>query len=170
MKNQIELNYHVKMDKDGNRWMVCQNSKPDGKYWKGVYCDQYSRVNHDTVSVLCYKCSARIAAPVVERIPAEKSDKPKGWKFMKEYVHTDGTVYHKGIEQPSLKGTLPVTKIEPKEEKKRVTKVDKEKLKQDLGEEINKLKASLFQETRKGKRAEITRALSKANRQLKKLI
>ena len=147
-----------------------QNQMVTVGWFTRVYCDQYSRVNHDTVSVLCYKCSARIAAPVVERIPAEKSDKPKGWKFMKEYVHTDGTVYHKGVEQPSLKGTLPVTKIEPKEEKKRVTKVDKEKLKQDLGEEINKLKASLFQETRKGKRAEITRALSKANRQLKKLI
>lgn len=162
--------FRVKTDSNGNRWMICQNSIPNGKYWKGVYCDQYSRVNHDAVSVLCYKCAARIAAPVVERIPAEKSDKPKGWKFMKEYVHTDGTVYHKGVEQPSLKGTLPVTKIEPKEEKKRLSKEDKETLKQTLGEEVNKLKALLFQETRKGKRAEITRALSKANRQLKKFI
>ena len=39
-----------------------------------------------------------------------------------------------------------------------------------LGKEIAKLKAELFAETRKTKKAEITRALSKATRQLKKVM
>ena len=105
-----------------------------------------------------------------ERVTVAKSDKPKGWKFMKEYVHTDGTVYHKGVEQPSLKGTLPVTVIDAKPEKKKLTKQEKEDARQALGKEIEALKAKLFHETRKGKKSELTRALSKANRQLKKLL
>ena len=60
--------------------------------------------------------------------------------------------------------------IEPKTEKKRLTKADKEIAMQSLGTEIKGLKADLFVETRKGKRAEITRRLSKANRELKKLM
>ena len=30
---------------------------------------------------------------------------------MKEFVDADGTVYYKGVEQPKLKGTRPVTDI-----------------------------------------------------------
>ena len=87
---------------------------------------------------------------------------------MKEYVHTDGTVYFKGIEQPELKGTLPVTDI-VKEEKKKVSKEDKEKLKLKLGSEIQSLKAAMFNENRKTKRAELQRTIQKLNRQLSKL-
>ena len=37
---------------------------------------------------------------------------------MKEYVDKDGNVFHKGKEQPDLKGTLPPTKVKPKKKKK----------------------------------------------------
>jgi hypothetical protein len=37
--------------------------------------------------------------------------KPRGWKWMKEFVDADGTVYYKGVEQPKMKGTRPVTDI-----------------------------------------------------------
>ena len=47
---------------------------------------------------------------------------PAGWHWMKEFVDKDGTVYHKGVEQPDLKGTLPPTKIKPKKKAKRRTK------------------------------------------------
>jgi diadenosine tetraphosphate (Ap4A) HIT family hydrolase len=73
-------------------------------------------------------------------------------------------------EQPALKGTLPVTVIEPKEEKKKLSKQEKSDAFNALGKDIEKLKAQLFHETRKGKKAELMRALSKANRQLKKLM
>ena len=40
-----------------------------------------------------------------------KTGRPSGWHFMKEFVDKDGNVFHKGKEQPDLKGTLPPTKI-----------------------------------------------------------
>ena len=42
------------------------------------------------------------------------SGRPSGWHFMNEYVDANGNVFHKGKEQPDLKGTLPPTKIKPK--------------------------------------------------------
>ena len=44
------------------------------------------------------------------------------WHFMNEFVDKDGNVFHKGVEQPKLKGTLPPTKVEPKKKAKRRTK------------------------------------------------
>ena len=38
--------------------------------------------------------------------------RPRGWRWRKEFVDSDGTVFHKGVEQPKLKGTLPPTNIE----------------------------------------------------------
>ena len=37
--------------------------------------------------------------------------RPAGWHFMNEFVDKDGNVFHKGKEQPKLKGTLPPTKV-----------------------------------------------------------
>jgi hypothetical protein len=89
---------------------------------------------------------------------------------MKEYVAEDGTVYHKGVEVPALKGTLPATVIQPKEPKKKLSLSEKAAEISRLGLEIKGLKAILFSETRKGKRAEATRKLSKATRDLNKLM
>ena len=60
-------------------------------------------------------------------IPKEKPKKvstgrPAGWHFMNEFVDKDGNVFHKGVEQPKLKGTLKPTKIVPKKKTKRRTK------------------------------------------------
>ena len=43
-----------------------------------------------------------------------KTGRPAGWHWMAEFVDKDGTVYHKGKEQPKLKGTLKPTKIKKK--------------------------------------------------------
>ena len=51
-----------------------------------------------------------------------KTGRPSGWHFMNEFVDKDGNVFHKGKEQPDLKGTLPPTKIKPKKQAKRRTK------------------------------------------------
>ena len=48
--------------------------------------------------------------------------RPAGWHFMNEFVDKDGNVFHKGKEQPKLKGTLPPTKVTPKKKAKRRTK------------------------------------------------
>ena len=61
-------------------------------------------------------------------IPKEKprrvsTGRPAGWHFMNEFVDKDGNVFHKGKEQPDLKGTLPPTKVSaPKKKTKRRTK------------------------------------------------
>ena len=44
--------------------------------------------------------------------------RPAGWHFMNEFVDKDGNVFHKGVEQPKLKGTLPPTKVKPVKRKK----------------------------------------------------
>ena len=51
-----------------------------------------------------------------------KTGRPSGWHFMGEFVDKDGTVYHKGVEQPKLFGTLPATKVKAKKKMKRRTK------------------------------------------------
>ena len=38
--------------------------------------------------------------------------RPRGWKWMKEFVDKEGNVYHKGVEQPKLKGKRPVTDVD----------------------------------------------------------
>ena len=49
--------------------------------------------------------------------------RPAGWHWMAEFVDKDGNVFHKGVEQPKLKGTLPPTKVKPPKKKtKRRTK------------------------------------------------
>ena len=51
--------------------------------------------------------------------PAYKpTGRPAGWHFMAEFVDKDGNVFHKGVEQPDLKGTLPPTKVKPVKRKK----------------------------------------------------
>ena len=66
----------------------------------------------------------------------------RGWKFMKVFVHENGTVYHKGVEQPDLKGTLPAT---PKKEtiKDTRTKAQKARDRQSLLVKIAKLKKDI---------------------------
>lgn len=140
--------------------------------FKSLRCDTCNRivekVDVKAVKVKCWKCvSKMVKGPEIKS--SIKSDKPRGWKFMKVYVHTDGTVYHKGIEQPELKGTLPVSSIELKEEKKKLTKQEKSDLQTKLGTEIQNLKAAMFNEKRKTKRAEIQRTIQKLNRQLSKV-
>ena len=53
-----------------------------------------------------------------------KTGRPAGWHWMAEFVDKDGTVYHRGKEQPKLKGTLPPTEVKPRKKptKKRRTK------------------------------------------------
>ena len=69
--------------------------------------------------------------------------RPAGWHWMAEFVDKDGNVFHKGVEQPKLKGTLKPTKVKPPKKKtKRRTKdeilVAKYKEKQKLKKELKK--------------------------------
>ena len=50
------------------------------------------------------------------------SPRPRGWKWMKEFVDEQGNVYHKGIEQPKLKGTLKATDVAAIKAKQKMNK------------------------------------------------
>ena len=54
-----------------------------------------------------------------------KTGRPAGWHWMAEYVDKDGNVFHKGKEQPKLKGTLEPTKVKPRKKRKKLTKDQK---------------------------------------------
>ena len=60
--------------------------------------------------------------PIEDKPKRVSTGRPAGWHFMKEFVDKDGNVFHKGKEQPDLKGTLPPTKIKPKKKAKRRSK------------------------------------------------
>ena len=61
--------------------------------------------------------------PEQDKPSYKPTGRPAGWHWMAEFVDKDGNVFHKGVEQPKLKGTLPPTKVKPKKRKtKRRTK------------------------------------------------
>jgi len=74
-----------------------------------------------------------------------RTGRPSGWHFMGEFVDKDGTVYHKGVEQPKLFGTLEPTKVKAKKKMKRRTK------EQILLDRHNERKAALKKEFQKQK-------------------
>ena len=85
-------------------------------------------VGSEAVSVTCSYCVLGLVAKKFPETFKEKQYKPTGrpagWHFMNEFVDKDGNVFHKGKEQPDLKGTLPptkVTKVKVKSVKKRRT-------------------------------------------------
>ncbi len=73
-------------------------------------CGNIVRVDSEAIRVLCSICVCQLAP--IEKNTKEKSNKPPGWKILPVYVHNDGTVYYRGIEQPELNGTLEPTNVE----------------------------------------------------------
>jgi len=100
-----------------------------------LYCSKCNaEVNGCTstaVSVLCFRCTT-LLAPIEEKIKKEPSGFPRGWKLYARFVHADGSVYDKGIEQPELKGTLKPTDMEEIKKKSAAKKISKkEKIKKN---------------------------------------
>ena len=100
----------------------------------------YIQVDEMSVAVTCYMCVARITISQMsleEMMPSLKkktTGRPPGWHFMNEFVDKKGNVFHKGKEQPELKGTLKPTKVKPRKKKKKLTADEK------LYKELNKWK------------------------------
>jgi len=68
-----------------------------------------ANVSTEAVSVIGSKAvMGRVGLPE-EKPKKISTGRPAGWHFMSEFVDKDGTVFHKGVEQPKLKGTRPVT-------------------------------------------------------------
>ena len=84
-----------------------------------------ANVSTDAVSVIGSKAlHSRMSKMFPESEPKSKprTGRPSGWHFMKEFVDKDGKVFHKGVEQPKLFGTLPATKVKPRKKTKRRSK------------------------------------------------
>ena len=106
-----KMEYHSYLEND-KLYMACM----DG-------CGTYERVSEETISVRCWKCVLRITGLPEEPNKYVPTGRPAGWHFMNEFVDADGNVFHKGVEQPKLKDTLPPTKVKPPKKKtKRRTK------------------------------------------------
>ena len=113
----------------------------------------------------CWQCVMEAWDP--EQAPKAKKPTgyPPGWKFMKEFVHVNGTVYHKGEEQPALHGTLPPTPIKVKQKDTR-SKAQKAAEKHDLLVQISKLRKEVKKETRTTYRRKLETQLKKLEKQL----
>ena len=121
-KKQEWISFH----EDGKRYMQCKVCQAD-----------YIQVDEKSVAVTCHMCVARITISQMsleEMMPSlrikKKTGRPAGWHWMSEFVDKKGNVFHKGKEQPELKGTLKPTKVKPPKKKKKLTA--DEKLQRDL--------------------------------------
>ena len=103
-------------------------------------------VSTETKSVIGSRAvMGMVGMPKESKSSYRPTGRPAGWHFMNEFVDADGNVFHKGKEQPKLKGTLPPTKIEPKKKTKRRTK------EQILIDRHNKKKQALRKAVKKQK-------------------
>jgi len=110
-KTEQEL---MSFTENGQRWLQCKS------------CYEYQKVEEHTKAITCSRCTMINTLKLKPMDEFFKSVKPKtgrpaGWHFMNEFVDKDGNVFHKGKEQPDLKGTLPPTKVKPPKKRKKLT-------------------------------------------------
>ena len=122
MSTKKKIERHSFVDENGQRWLQCK------------YCYDYRKVEEHTSAITCSNCVVKIDLIKFPDTAIKKqkvsSGRPAGWHFMNEFVDKDGNVFHKGKEQPELKGTLKPTKVKPINRKKKLTA--DEKLQRDL--------------------------------------
>ena len=124
-KNKEYMSFH----EDGKRYMQCKHCQ-----------SEYVQTGEEAVAVTCSKCVTRITTSQMTledffpSMKIKKTGRPPGWHFMNEFVDKKGNVFHKGKEQPELKGTLKPTKVKPRKKKKKLTADEK------LYKELNKWK------------------------------
>jgi len=95
---------------NGVPYMDC---KITGESIRNVSTDAVSVIGSKALTGLLHK-----KFPDTSKPSYTPTGRPAGWHFMNEFVDKDGNVFHKGVEQPKLKGTLPPTKVKPVKRKK----------------------------------------------------
>ena len=113
---------HSYVDNDGQKHMQCK------------FCCEYQKVDDNIGYITCSSCVTKIDMIKYPNSFQTKQYKPTGrpagWHWMAEFVDKDGNVFHKGKEQPKLKGTLKPTKVKQPKKKKKLSA--DEKLQRDL--------------------------------------
>ena len=95
------------------------------RYMSCMTCGHYEVVGDTATGVKCSNC---VMKTMMNQYPLEESKsykptgRPAGWHWMNEFVDVDGNVFHKGKEQPKLKGTLKPTVVKPRKKTKRRTR------------------------------------------------
>ena len=95
------------------RYMVCS------------ICGNYERVGEEATGVKCSRCVNMVMMNQYppENTPSYKpTGRPAGWHWMNEFVDKDGNVFHKGKEQPKLKGSLKPTVVKARKKTTRRSK------------------------------------------------
>jgi hypothetical protein len=116
-KEKIE---YLTFTENGETYMQCKHCQ-----------SEYIKLGDpDVVAVTCSRCVLKrtLALMPMDTWASKKHKKtgrPPGWQWMIEFVDKDGNVFHKGKEQPKLKGTLKPTKVKPKKKKKKLTADEK---------------------------------------------
>ena len=122
----------ISFKEDGIRYMECK-----------VCQSEYVSCDENIVAVTCSNCVTKIDLIKFPDTAIKKqkvsTGRPAGWHFMNEFVDKDGNVFHKGKEQPDLKGTLPPTKVKPPKKRKKLSA--DEKLFKKVREHKKRLKA-----------------------------
>ena len=108
-KTQFEKNggYFI----DGVAYMDCK-----------VTGEPVANVSTDIKSVIGSKAVMGMVGLPKDKPKRQPTGRPAGWHFMNEYVDKWGNVFHKGVEQPKLKGTRPITLSKKKKKILRRTK------------------------------------------------
>ena len=113
MARKKKIEYHSYTE-GSIRYMVCS------------VCGNYERVGEEATGVKCSRCVNMVMMnqyPLEESKSYKPTGRPAGWHWMNEFVDVDGNVFHKGKEQPKLKGSLKPTVVKPpKKRKKRRSK------------------------------------------------
>jgi|TARA_B100000959_G_scaffold19055_1_gene18451 hypothetical protein len=87
------------------------------RYMACKVCGRYQNVGEEAIGVKCSRC-VNFSVPLEETKSYKPTGRPAGWHWMNEFVDKDGNVFHKGKEQPKLKGTLKPTKVKPSKKRK----------------------------------------------------
>lgn len=102
-------------DKPSFKWVICRQCHTEEV-----------KVSEDTIEATCSTCVQKMSPPPAEA--PKSTGRPRGWQFMKLFVDKDGLVYHKGVEKPKLKGTLPPTETKKNSNKKSAFERNQERL------------------------------------------
>ena len=124
---------------NGVPYMDC---KITGEPVKNVSTDVKEVIGDRALRARMYKMFPETFETAVK--PSYKpTGRPAGWHWMAEFVDKDGNVFHKGVEQPKLKGTLPPTKVKPPKKRKKVNKDSKMFARAEAYKQKQKLKRAL---------------------------
>ena len=96
-------------------------------------CGFEERVDDAATGIICSNCVMKLCINLLSEKEKLKlfgitgnysklNGKPRGWRWMNEFVDKEGNVYHKGVEQLELKGSKPITDVVAIKAKQRANK------------------------------------------------